>query len=68
MNDPIPAGLRRTLPRLAADFPGWHFSTQETRDGLALVAVRRNEADEPGTCAVITSDPGEMRRELGGNS
>jgi hypothetical protein len=59
--------LQGFIPRLAADFPGWDFGTQQTRDGLALVAVRRNEADEPGVCAVITDDPGEMRRTLGGN-
>jgi hypothetical protein len=65
MNDPIPAGLRKTLPRLAADYPGWDFTTQLVRDGLALVAVRRVQAGQPGTCAVITSDPCEMRRALG---
>jgi hypothetical protein len=71
MNDDIPAGARgrasRSLRRLAADFPGWDFAAQPVRDGLALVAIRRDQAGVPGTCAVITSDPGEMRRALGGN-
>jgi hypothetical protein len=67
MNDDIPGSLCGILPCLAADFPGWDFTTQPVRDGLALVAVRRDQAGEPGVCAVITSDPGEMCRTLGGN-
>lgn len=66
--DALRRRLGRLVPRLAADFPGWDFTTQPARDGVSLVAVRRRGADEPGTCAVITSDPGELRREIGGEA
>ncbi len=68
--DASAGGLRRRLdrlvPRLAADFPGWDFAVQRTHRGPAIAAVRREQAGEPGTCAVITADPGELRRALNG--
>lgn len=66
--DALRRRLGRLIPRLAADFPGWDFTTQPVHDGLALVAVRREQAGEPGTVVVITDDPGELRQMLGGTS
>jgi hypothetical protein len=49
---------------LAAEFPAYEFGTQQTWNGVSLVAVCRAGADHTGTYAVITSDPGEMRHVL----
>lgn len=49
---------------LAAEFPAFDFTTQRARDGISLVAVRRDGAGEPGVYAVITPDPAEMRAAL----
>jgi hypothetical protein len=49
---------------LAEEFPAFEFGTQRTWNGVSLVAVRRDGADRAGTYAVVTSDPGEMRRAL----
>ena len=52
------------LSELAAEFPGYEFSTQRTWDGVSLIAVRQDGSDRPGVCVVITPDLDEMRRAL----
>jgi hypothetical protein len=52
------------LSELAAEFPGYEFSTQRTWEGVSLIAVRQDGSDRPGLCVVITPDLGEMRRAL----
>ena len=52
------------LGELAAEFPGYEFSTQRTWEGLSLIAVRQDGSGRPGLCVVITPDLGEMRRAL----
>ncbi len=59
-----PRGLDALLPRLAAEFPAYEFSTQQTWNGTSLVALRHDRTAGDGVYAVITSDPGEMRRAL----
>jgi hypothetical protein len=60
----LPA-LGMAVPALAAEFPAYDIGMQQTYGGPALVAVRRDGAAMPGTYAVITSDPREMRDALG---
>ena len=52
------------LSELAAEFPGYEFSTQRTWEGVSLIAVRQDGSDRPGVCVVITPDFDEMRRAL----
>src|SRR5260370_27759071 len=52
------------LSKLAAEFPGYGFSTQRTWEGIALIAVRQDGSARPGLYAVITADLDEMRRAL----
>ena len=52
------------LSELAAEFPGYEFSTQRTWEGVSLIAVRQYGSDRPGLCVVITPDLDEMRRAL----
>ena len=52
------------LSKLAAEFPGYEFSTQRTWEGVSLIAVRQGGSDRPGLCVVITPDLDEMRRAL----
>lgn len=52
------------LSELAAEFPGYEFSTQRTWEGVSLTAVRQDGSDRPGLCVVITPDLDEMRRAL----
>ena len=52
------------LSELAAEFPGYEFSTQRTWEGVSLIAVRQDGSDRPGVCDVITPDFDEMRRAL----
>jgi hypothetical protein len=52
------------LSELAAEFPGYEFSTQRTWEGVSLIAVRQDGSDRPGVCVVITPDLDEMRRTL----
>jgi hypothetical protein len=60
-----PCGLGLLVPRLAAEYPAFDIATRRTVRGLALVAVRHDGAALPGTYAVVTSDPAELRRALG---
>ncbi len=52
------------LAELAAEFPGYEFSTQRTWEGVSLIAVRQDGSERPGLCVVITPDLDEMRRAL----
>ena len=52
------------LTELAAEFPGYDFSTQRTWEGVSLIAVRQDGSARPGLYAVITADLDEMRRAL----
>ena len=52
------------LSGLAAEFPGYDFGTQQTWDGVAIVARRHEGGAQPGLYAVVTSDLDEMRRAL----
>jgi hypothetical protein len=52
------------LSELAAEFPGYEFSTQRTWEGVSLIAVRQDRSDRPGLYVVITPDRDEMRRAL----
>jgi len=36
------------LSELAAEFPGYEFSTQQTWEGVSLIAVRRDGSSRPG--------------------
>jgi hypothetical protein len=59
-----PRSLDALVPRLAAEFPAYEFGTQQTWNGLSLVALRHDRTAREGVYAVITSDPGEMRQAL----
>jgi hypothetical protein len=55
-----PAGLTE----LAAEFPGYEFATQQTWDGVSIVARRHGGGAREGLYAVVTDDVDEMRRVL----
>ena len=62
-----PAVVRLTnvpaeLSELAAEFPGYEFATQQTWDGVSVIATRRGGGARPGLYAVVTDDLDEMRR------
>ena len=52
------------LSELAAEFPGYEFSTQRTWEGVSLIAVRQKGSARSGLYVVITPDLAEMRRTL----
>ena len=52
------------LSELAAEFPGYEFSTQPTWEGVSLIAVRQKDSARSGLYVVITPDLDEMRRTL----
>ena len=52
------------LGELAAEFPGYEFSTQRTWEGVSLIAVRQQGSGRSGLYVVITPDLDEMRRTL----
>jgi hypothetical protein len=56
------------LSELAAEFPGYEFSTQRTWDGVSLIAVRQKGPARSGLYVVITPDLDEMRRALQENT
>jgi hypothetical protein len=60
----VRCGFGNLLLLLADEFPAFEFRTQRTWNGVSLVAVRRDGAERAGTCAVITSDPSELRHVL----
>jgi len=55
--------LAALLRELAAEFPGYEFSTAPVSEGRALSA-KRKDPDGPGVAVVITRDPAEMRAAL----
>lgn len=57
-------GAAAQLSELAVEFPGYEFATQQTRDGISIVARRHGGCARPGLYAVVTDDPDEMRRAL----
>jgi hypothetical protein len=57
-------GVAAELSELAAEFPGYQFATQQTWDGISIVATRHEGCARPGLYAVVTGDPDEMRRAL----
>ncbi len=58
------AGVAAGLSELAAEFPGYEFSMQQTWEGVSLSAVRQDGSARPGLYAVITADLEEMRHAL----
>ena len=48
------------LDELAAEFPGYAFSTQRTWEGVSLIAVRQQGSARSGLYVVITPD---LRRD-----
>ena len=57
-------GTPAELSGLAAEFPGYEFATQQTWDGISIVARRHEGCARPGLYTVITDDLDEMRRAL----
>jgi hypothetical protein len=57
-------GVPAELSGLAAEFPGYDFTTQQTWDGISIIARRHEGCARPGLYAVVTDDPDEMRRAL----
>lgn len=55
-----PAGLGE----LAAEFPGYESATQQTWDGISIIARRHGRGARPGFYAVVTDDVDEMRGAL----
>jgi hypothetical protein len=57
-------GAPAELSELAAEFPGYEFATQQTWDGISIIARRHGGGARPGLYAVVASDLDEMRRVL----
>jgi hypothetical protein len=57
-------GVPAELSGLAAEFPGYNFTTQQTWDGISIIARRHEGCAQPGLYAVVTDDLDEMRRAL----
>ncbi len=57
-------GAPAELSGLAAEFPGYEFATQQTWDGISVVAMRHGGCARPGLYVVVTGDLDEMRRAL----
>jgi hypothetical protein len=57
-------GVPAELSRLAAEFPGYDFATQQTWGGLSIIARRHEGCARPGLYAVVSDNPDEMRRAL----
>ena len=58
------AGPPAELSELAAEFPGYEFATQQTWDGMSIIARRHGSGARPGLYAVVVNDVDEMRRAL----
>ena len=56
--------LPADLSELTAEFPGYEFATQQTWDGISILATRRGGCAQPGLYAVVTGDLDEMRSVL----
>ena len=57
-------GASAELSELEAEFPGYEFATQQTWDGISIVARRHGGCARAGLYVVITDDVDEMRRAL----
>jgi hypothetical protein len=57
-------GVPAELSWLAAEFPGYDFATQQTWDGISIIARRNGGGAQPGLYALVTDDPDEIRRAL----
>ena len=57
-------GAPAELSELAAEVPGYEFATQQTWDGISIIARRHGGGAPPGLFAVVTNDVDEMRRAL----
>ncbi len=57
-------GAPAELSELAAEFPGYEFATQETWEGVSIIATRHGGCAHQGLYAVVTGDLDEMRRAL----
>ena len=57
-------GAPAELSGLAAEFPGYEFATQQTWDGISVVAMRHGGCARPGLYVVVTGDLDEMRCAL----
>jgi hypothetical protein len=57
-------GVLAQLSGLAAEFPGYDFTTQQTWGGISIIARRHEGCARPGLYAVVTDDLDEMRRAL----
>ncbi len=57
-------GAPAELSELAAEFPGYEFATQQTWDGISIIARRHGGGARPGLYAVVANDLDEMRRVL----
>jgi hypothetical protein len=57
-------GAPAELSGLAAEFPDYEFATQQTWDGISIIARRQEGCVRPGLYAVVTDDLDEMRRAL----
>jgi hypothetical protein len=62
VNGHDPRRLYALIPELRAGYPGWSFAVVPGYGGRRLLAYR--DGCPPGLYAVITADPGELRREL----
>ena len=57
-------GAPADLTELAADFPGYEFTTQPTWDGVSIIARHHEGCARAGLYVVVTGDVDEMRRAL----
>ena len=57
-------GAPAELSELATEFPGYEFATQQTWDGISIIARRHGGGTRPGLYGVVTDDADEMRRAL----
>ena len=57
-------GAPAELSELEAEFPGYQFATQQTWDGISIIARRHEGCTRAGLYVVITDDADEMRRAL----
>jgi hypothetical protein len=57
-------GAPAELSELAAEFPDYEFATQQTWDGISIIARRHEGGARPGLYAVVVNDVNEMRRAL----
>jgi hypothetical protein len=57
-------GAPAELSGLAAEFPGYEFATQQTWEGVSIIATRHGGCAHQGLYVVVTGDLDEMRRAL----